>query len=131
MAKRTGHREQVVPQSQRQLRVGEALRHGLAELLGAGRLRDPALRDVSITVSEVRMSPDLRRASVFVMPLGGAGRDDVIEGLRRAAPHLRSQLVKLVRLRLAPELEFVLDNSFDQAARIDALLHERESDDPN
>ena len=110
------------------MRVGEVLRHGLAELLGAGTLRDPALRDASITVTEVRMSPDLRRASAFVMPLGGAAHEAVIEGLRRAAPHLRSRVAKLVRMRLAPELEFVLDNSFDQAERIDSLLHARKTD---
>lgn len=129
MAKRTERPDRAESQSQRQLRVGEALRHGLAELLGAGTLRDPALRDASITVTEVRMSPDLRRASAFVMPLGGAARDEVIEGLRRAAPHLRSRLAKLVRLRFAPELEFVLDDSFDRAERIDSLLHAHKTDD--
>ena len=117
-----------MPQSQRQLRVGEALRHGLAELLGAGTLRDPALRDASITVTEVRMSPDLRRAAAFVMPLGGAAREEILDGLRRAAPHLRSRVAKLVRMRFAPELEFLLDDSFDQAERIDSLLHARKTD---
>ena len=128
MPKRTERTEGAVPQSQRQLRVGEALRHGLAELLGAGTLRDPALRDASITVTEVRMSPDLRRAAAFVMPLGGAAREEILDGLRRAAPHLRSRVAKLVRMRFAPELEFILDDSFDQAERIDSLLHARKTD---
>ena len=128
MSKRNERTGGAVPQSQRQLRVGEALRHGLSELLGAGTLRDPALRDASITVTEVRMSPDLRRASAFVMPLGGAAREEIIEGLRRAAPHLRARLVKLVRMRFAPEIEFVLDDTFDQAERIDSLLRARKTD---
>lgn len=110
--------------SQRQLRVGEALRHALADVLLRGELRDPALHGVSVTVSEVRVSPDLRSATAYVMPLGGAKLDEVMGALRRATPFLRTRLAHAVRLRYAPELHFEADTSFDQAQRIDALLHE-------
>jgi ribosome-binding factor A len=111
------------PASQRQLRVGEELRHALAQLLRPGELRDPALRDASITVTEVRLSPDLRNATAFVMPLAGANADDVMEGLRRSAPFLKGRIARLVELRQVPNLAFAYDTSFDTAARISALLH--------
>jgi ribosome-binding factor A len=109
--------------SQRQLRVGEELRHVLVRLLRPGELRDPALFDASITVTEVQLSPDLRNATAFVMPLGGANAADILAGLRRSAPHLKGQIAKLVRLRHVPNLSFALDNAFDSADRIAALLH--------
>ena len=108
--------------SQRQLRVGEALRHALAELLREGSFRDPGLADASVTVTEVRMSPDLRSATVFVMPLGGAHAEETLAALNRAAPLLRGQAARTVRLKFAPALRFALDTSFAQAERIDALL---------
>jgi ribosome-binding factor A len=108
--------------SQRQRRVGEALRHALAAILRAGECRDPALEDASITVTEVRMSPDLREASVFVMPLGGRNAAASLEGLERSSGFLRNRLARAVPLRLAPRLTFVLDASFDAAARIGRLL---------
>lgn len=108
---------------QRQLRVGEELRHALASLLRPGELRDPALFDASITVTEVRLSPDLRNATAFVMPLGGANATDVVAGLRRSAPYLKGQLAKQVRLRRVPNLSFALDGAFDNADRIAAVLH--------
>jgi ribosome-binding factor A len=121
------HDPQGVPapggRSQRQLRVGEELRHALAQLLRPGELRDPALLDANITVTEVRLSPDLRNATAFVMPLGGANAADVIAGLRRSAPYLKGQIARLVPLRRAPNLSFLLDNAFDTANRIAALLH--------
>ena len=108
--------------SQRQLRVGEEVRHALAWLLRPGELRDPALFDANVTVTEVQLSPDLRNATAFVMPLGGANAADIIAGLRRTAPYLKGQLGKLVRLRRVPNLSFALDSAFDSADRIAAVL---------
>jgi len=110
------------PASQRQLRVGEGLRHTLAQLLRPGELRDPALRDTSITVTEVRMSPDLRNATAFVMPLAGANVADVMAGLGRSAGFLKSQAGRTLGLRRIPNIVFALDEAFDRAARINALL---------
>lgn len=109
--------------SQRQLRVGEELRHVLAGVLGRGELHDPALAGRTITVTEVRVSPDLKRATAFVVPLGGSDEAEVMTGLRRSAPHLRSLVAHQMLLRYAPLLEFEIDRSFDHAARIEALLH--------
>lgn len=111
------------PPSQRQLRVGEELRHALAQLLRPGELRDPALRHANITVTEVRVSPDLRNATAYVMPLAGANADDVMNGLKRSAPYLKAMVARTVELRLAPNIAFAYDTAFDSAARIAALLH--------
>jgi ribosome-binding factor A len=108
--------------SQRQLRVGEELRHVLAELLVRGHLREPALADAQFTVSEVRISADLRHAVVFVTELGGDLRPERLEILQRAAPQLRGEVTRRMRLKYAPELEFRPDRSFAEAARIEALL---------
>ncbi|MGH7092038.1 MAG: 30S ribosome-binding factor RbfA [Stellaceae bacterium] len=108
--------------SQRQLRVGEELRHALAGLLRPGQLRDPALANASITVSEVRLSPDLRNATAFVMPLGGANVIEILAGLRRSAPFLKGRLARMVTLRQVPNLRFALDEAFDTAAHIAGLL---------
>lgn len=112
--------------SPRQLRVGEELRHALAHILGRAELRDPALAGVTLTVTEVRMSPDLRHAIAFVMPLAGERTEEVIEGLTRSAPYLRGVVAREVNLRYAPILAFRLDTSFDHATRISALLHRPE-----
>jgi len=109
--------------SQRQLRVGEELRHALARLLRPGKLRDPALFDANITVTEVQLSPDLRNATAFVMPLGGGNAADIVADLRRSAPYLKGQVAKTVRLRHVPNLSFALDSAFDSADRIGTLLH--------
>lgn len=108
--------------SQRQLRVGEELRHTLARLLVRGEFRDPDLAGVSITVSEVRIGPDLQNATVFVTPLGGGNADAVVAALNRVAPWLRGQVGREVRLRRTPSLGFALDSSFDQASVIDRAL---------
>ena len=108
--------------SQRQLRVGEELRHALAKLLIERECRDPALENVSITVTEVRISPDLRNATAFVMPLAGTNAGDIVAALQRCAPHLKGLLGRQLSLRNTPNLGFALDNSFDQAQRISALL---------
>ena len=94
----------------------------LAELLRPGELRDPALHEANITVTEVRLSPDLRNATAFVMPLGGAKTEEIMAGLRRSAPFLKSRLARMVGLRHMPNLTFALDNAFESAARISALL---------
>jgi ribosome-binding factor A len=107
---------------QRPLRVGEALRHALAGLLGKGALRDPALEGASITVSEVKVSADLRNGTAFVMPLGGAKAAEAIAALERSAPYLKRLLGREVGLRRVPDLTFALDPSFDRAQRINALL---------
>jgi ribosome-binding factor A len=109
--------------SQRQLRVGEELRHALAELLRPGELRDPALHDANITVTEVRISPDLKNATAYVMPLAGADSDDIMAGLKRSAPFLKARVARTVELRQVPNITFAFDTAFDSAARIAALLH--------
>jgi len=110
------------PVGQRQLRVGEELRHALAQLLRPGELRDPALRDASVTVTEVRVSPDLRNATAFVMPLAGVQADQIMAGLKRSAVFLKGRVARMVELRQAPNIVFALDGAFDNAARIAALL---------
>jgi ribosome-binding factor A len=108
--------------SQRQLRVGEELRHALARILRDGECRDPALEDASITVTEVRMSPDLRNATAFVMPLAGTNSTEVVAGLERSATFLKGLVAREVQLRNTPNLVFALDDSFDRADRISVLL---------
>ncbi len=117
-------RSHHAPAGQRLLRVGEAIRHALAEVLARGDLRDPALEGVSVTVSEVRVSPDLRHAQVYVMPLGGHDVDQVIEGLNRCAGYLKSQVSHSVRLKYFPRLYFKVDETYDEADRIEALLND-------
>ena len=113
--------------SQRQLKVGEELRHALAWTLERGKVRDPAVHDARVTVTEVRISSDLKNATAFVMPLGGSEREEtaaVIKGLNRAAPYLRRRLAQAVRLKFAPRISFHIDASFDEASHIDTLLHD-------
>ncbi len=107
---------------QRQLRVGEEMRHALALLFQRGALRDPALQDINLTVTEVRVSPDLKHATAFVMPLGGLNAPNAIAGLRRGAAYLRAEIARAVKLRVAPTLAFELDASFDRASQVEALL---------
>lgn len=108
---------------QRQLRVGEELRHVLAGVLALGDLRDPVLAGRSITISQVRVSPDLRHATAFAMPLGGTGEAaETIAALNRAAPWLSHQVGQRIALKFTPALRFELDTVFDEAERIDALL---------
>ena len=111
---------------QRPLRVGEAVRHALVEVFARGHIRDPDLAEVSLTVSEVRMSPDLRQATAFVLPLGGGDSAAILKALKRAAPYLRGEVARLVDLRYAPELRFSIDTSFDTAGRISATLAQPE-----
>jgi len=117
------------PQSQRQLRVGEELRHELARILNSGGSNDPELFDVNLTVTEVRVSPDLRNATVFVVPLGGStgGRDvqPILAALKRTKGYFRHEVAKAMRnMRNVPDLKFLADESFDNAQRIDQLLRD-------
>jgi ribosome-binding factor A len=112
--------------SQRQLRVGELIRHALAEILTRGDVHDPDLAGVVVTVSEVRMSPDLQLATAYVMPLGGVKADKIIAAFERHRRYLRGEISHRVNLRLAPELRFRLDTSFEEGTHIDALLRSPE-----
>jgi ribosome-binding factor A len=120
MARKTPHRDKGP--SQRQLRVGEEIRHVLAGVMMRGELHDPALAGVSVTITEVRISPDLKNATVFSLPLAGTKVGEVLKGLNRSAPFLRSQVGKAMQLRYAPTLTFVADKSFDEAHHIEELL---------
>jgi ribosome-binding factor A len=111
---------------QRQLRVGEEIRHVLAGVFARDELHDPDLAGRTITVTEVRISPDLKNATAFVVPLAGEHSPEIMLALRRSAGHLRSILAHQLRLRYAPHLGFELDQSFDRAQRIDELLHRPE-----
>ncbi len=108
--------------SQRQLRVGEAVRHALADILSHGSARDPDLEGHIITVPEVRMSPDLKLATIYVMPLGGRDTDIVVAALERNKRFLRGELARRVNLKFAPDIRFRVDERFDEAERIEKLL---------
>lgn len=126
---RSGHarsgRARTGEPSQRQLRVGEAIRHTLAQVFQRGDLYDPDLAGVSITVTEVRVSPDLANATAFVTPLGGGDRvATIVTALGRVAPVLRAAIARAVPLRVVPRLSFQPDLSFDYAARIGTVLRD-------
>ena len=110
--------------SQRQLRVGEEIRHALARVLLDGDLRDPVLQEASVTITEVRVSPDLSNATAFVMPLGGGAEEEreVLAALRRASAFLRGKLAGALQLRYTPRIGFEIDKSFAEAQRIESLL---------
>jgi ribosome-binding factor A len=112
------------PPGQRQLRVGEEIRHALSFIFMRGELHEAALRDASITVSEVRISPDLKNATAYIMPLGGSNSEEVLQALSDIAPTLRSLVGNKLRLKFTPRLMFRIDNSFDEAHRINALLQQ-------
>jgi ribosome-binding factor A len=108
--------------SQRQLRVGEEIRHLLAELLERGDMRDPELREARITVTSVDVSPDLRNATAFIMPLGGQDKERLLAAMKRAAPWFRARVGEKAGLRSAPDIRFQIDTTFDEADKIGALL---------
>ena len=108
--------------SQRQLRVGEIVRHAVADILIQGGVHDADLEGHIITVPEVRMSPDLKLATVYVMPLGGKDTDVVLAALARNKKFLRGEVAHRVNLKFAPELRFRVDERFDEAERIEKLL---------
>ena len=113
--------------SQRQYKVGELLRKTLVDVLEREEIRDPDLKGISITISEVSVSPDLKAATVYVMPLGGRQQDNVLLGLKRAARFLRSKKAKRVELRVAPKLDFKIDNAFDTSNNLNKVLKLTES----
>jgi ribosome-binding factor A len=108
--------------SQRQLRVGELIRHAIAELLVRGEIHDDVLASHVVTIPEVRMSPDLRLATIYVMPLGGGDIGPVIEALNRHRRFIRGEIAHAVNLKFAPDVRFLVDESFDTATRVDELL---------
>ena len=108
--------------SQRQLRVGETIRHALAEILIREDFFDPDLAYVSITISEISVSPDLASARVYTMPLGGVNVETILPALNRLAPMIQSLVAKKVQLRRTPRLRFYLDDSFENAARMNQLF---------
>ena len=112
--------------NQRPLRVGEEIRHAISEILLRGEVHSIDLFGASITVSEVRVSPDMKNATVFIMPLAGAQKKEKLEALRVAAPEIRYLTSKKVKLRYMPKLHFELDNSYDEAERINSLLTQPE-----
>ena len=108
--------------TQRQLRAGELIRHALVEILQREGFREPALTGVSVTVSEVRVSPDLKNASVFAAPLGGDHQKEVVDALNHASAHIRGLLGKKIDMKFTPRLKFLSDDTFAEAQRIDAIL---------
>lgn len=131
MPKRTRQPKTLEP-SQRQLRAGELVRHALVDILAREEFRDPALQGVSVTIGEVRCSPDLRNASVYCIPLGDQSATrakEVSEGLNRAAAFLRGRLGKEIEMKFTPQLHFIADNSYDTALAMDNLLANARSRD--
>ena len=119
---RGARRDSPTGPSQRVLRVGELIRHALSDMLTRGAVHDPVLEGRLITVPEVRMSPDLRMATIYVMPLGGRDIKEVIEALERNKRYLRGEIAHHVNLKFAPEIRFRADERFEEAERIDRLL---------
>jgi len=126
MPRHKHHREQSPGGSQRQLRVGELVRHALAEMLTRGDVHDPVLESHMITIPEVRMSPDLRLATIYVLPLGGRDAEAVVAAFERHKKFLRAEIAHRVNLKFAPDIRFRFDDRFAEAERIDKLLHSPE-----
>ncbi len=112
--------------SQRQLRVGELVRHALAEMLTRGDVHDPVLESHMITIPEVHMSPDLRLATIYVMPMGGRDAQTVISAFERNKKFLRGEIAHRINLKFAPDIRFRIDERFEEAERIDKLLRSPE-----
>jgi ribosome-binding factor A len=110
--------------TQRQLRAGELVRHALVEILREEEISDPALAGVSVTITEVRVGPDLRHATVFVEPLGGGQASAVVDGLNRHAKFVRGRLGRLIDMKFTPDLKFLHDESFNEAARMSRLFED-------
>ncbi|HZQ13989.1 MAG TPA: 30S ribosome-binding factor RbfA [Pseudolabrys sp.] len=116
------HRDQGPGGSQRQLRVGELVRHALADMLARGDVHDPVIEGHLITVPEVKMSPDLRLATIYVMPMGGRDADKVVAAFESHKKFLRAEIAHRINLKFAPDIRFRIDERFDEAERIDKLL---------
>ena len=122
MSKNKHHRDQAPGGSQRQLRVGELVRHAIAEMLVRGDVHDPVIEGHLITVPEVRMSPDLRLATIYVMPMGGRDANEVVAAFDKHKKYLRAEIAHRVNLKFAPDIRFRVDERFDEAERIERLL---------
>ncbi len=123
---RQKHRNSSPTGSQRQLRVGELVRHAMAEMLTRGDVHDPVIEGHLITVPEVRMSADLRLATIYVMPLGGRDAEEVVAALEHHKKFLRTEIAHRVNLKFAPDIRFRVDERFAEAERIDKLLRSPE-----
>lgn len=127
MTRKKSHRDTITPGgSQRQLRVGELVRHAMAELLARGEVHDPVIEGHLITVPEVRMTADLRLATIYIMPLAGRDADEVLAALERNKKFLRGEIAHRVNLKFAPDIRFRVDERFAEAERIDKLLRSPE-----
>ena len=123
MIRKKSHRDNVTPGgSQRQLRVGELVRHAMADMLTRGDVHDPVIEGHLITVPEVRMTADLRLATIYIMPLAGRDADEVVTALERHKKFLRGEIAHRVNLKFAPDIRFRVDERFAEAERIDKLL---------
>jgi len=122
MTRHKHHRDQSPGGSQRQLRVGELVRHAMAEMLTRGEVHDPVIEGHLITVPEVRMSADLRLATIYVMPMGGRDAEEVVAAFERHKKFLRAEIAHRISLKFAPDLRFRIDERFAEAERIDKLL---------
>jgi ribosome-binding factor A len=116
------HRDQSAEASPRQLRVGELIRHAIADMLSRGDIHDPVIETHMITVPEVRVSADLRLATIYVMPLGGRDEQEVLSALENNKRYVRGEIARRINLKFAPDIRFRIDERFDEAERIDKLL---------
>lgn len=116
------HRDSAPGGSQRQLRVGELVRHALAEMLTRGDVHDPVIEAHMITIPEVRVTPDLRLATIYVMPMGGRDTEEVLAAFERHKKYLRAEIAHRINLKFAPDIRFRIDDRFAEAERIDKLL---------
>ena len=116
------HRDQSTGGSARRLRVGELIRHALADMFSRGEVHDPVIEAHMITVPEVRMSPDLRLATIYIMPLGGRDEKQVLDALESNKRYMRGEIARRINLKFAPEIRFRIDERFDEAERIEKLL---------
>ena len=120
--RRTGRHDGPSGPSQRQLRVGEALRHALAQVMREHEIRDPELEGVSVTITQVKPSPDMRYATVYCAPLGGQNTDRIIAALNRHKGFMRGEMGHMISTKFTPDLRFVEDQSFAEAEKIENLL---------
>jgi ribosome-binding factor A len=116
------HRDQAAGTAQRQLRVAELIRHEMADLLARGEVHDSVIEHHMITVPEVRVTADLRLATIYIMPLGGRDEKEVLDALERNSRYVRGEIARRVNLKFAPEIRFRIDERFGEAERIEKLL---------
>jgi ribosome-binding factor A len=122
MARHKHHRETATGGSQRQLRVGELVRHALADMLARGEVHDSVIEGHMITIPEVKVTADLRLATIYVMPLGGRDAEEVVAAFERHKKFLRAEIAHRINLKFAPDIRFRVDDRFAEAERIDKLL---------